>query len=87
MNIGFYDRTTWKRNVYTAIVAADGKHCFVVYFKKYDEDDGQVKQIMTMFIPKSHEGIEFPVQDLTGFVFMFAGVEGDMKSGLDVEKL
>ena len=57
----------WKRNVYTAIVAADEKPCLVVYFKKIDEDDGQVKQKMTMFLPKSCEGIEFPVQDLTGF--------------------
>ncbi len=61
------DRTAWKRNVYTAIIAADGKPCLVVYFKKHDEDDGQVKQKMTMFLPKSCEGIEFPVQDLTGF--------------------
>jgi len=28
------DRTLWKRNVYTAFVAADGKPCLVVYFKK-----------------------------------------------------
>jgi len=83
----YNDRTTWKRNVYTAIVAADGKPCLVVYFKKFDEDDGQVKQKMTMFLPKSCEGIEFPVQDLTGFFSMLADVKGDIESGLDVEEL
>ena len=72
------DRTAWKRIVYTAIVAADEKLCLVVYIKKIDEDDGQVKQKMTMFLPKSCEGIEFPVQDLTGFFSMFAGVEEDI---------
>ena len=61
------NRTAWKRNVYTAVVVADGNPCLVVYFKKIDEDDGEVKQKMTMFLPKSCEGIELPVQDITGF--------------------
>ncbi len=51
-----------------------------MYFKKINDDDGQMKQKMTMFLPKSCEGIEFPVQDLTGFFSMFAGVEGDIES-------
>ena len=46
------DRTTWKRNVYTAIVAVGGNTCFVVYLNKIDEDDGEVKKNMTMFLPK-----------------------------------
>ena len=47
------DITDWKRNVYIAIVAADGKPCLVVYFRKFDEDDGEVNQKMTIFVPKS----------------------------------
>lgn len=41
---------------------------------------------MKMFVLKSCDAIEFPLQDLSG-LSMFAGVEGDIESGVDVKEL
>ena len=38
--------------MFAAIIAVEGKHCLVVNLK-YVEDNGKVKQKMTIFIPKS----------------------------------